>query len=196
MAAGSISPFDDLESPLSKGRQIDRNYRSLFHRIPHRKGPVPSPDYYKEPDFSYREIPYRENLEISGYFMSEKYFRKYKNLIVIFFRAPPEIEADLEKDYSGLLTSSEVVGIHVRTWYADYQSCGYDSAFYKAFLPPDMEYYKKAISLFEPGTVFAVVSDKIDWCKRNFAGIPGNFFSSKGKIIYTISICFPSARIT
>lgn len=48
---------------------------------------------YKEPKFSFSEIPKLDNLLLFGYFQSEKYFKKYKDKIYDLFSFPRKKEA-------------------------------------------------------------------------------------------------------
>jgi hypothetical protein len=173
--------FDDLSASYLKSREIDKNFHAIFRRIPHRIGPVPRFAYYAEPDFAYHPIPYQPNIEISGYFMSEKHFKKHRDLIIELFAPPEEIEADLQRDFSWLLEQPNTVGLHVRTWYKDYQAYDSNPKFYAAFLPPDIGYYKEAIDRFPADALFVVFSDRIDWCKKNFREIERKFYFVEGQ---------------
>ena len=105
---------------------------------------------YSEPNFHYDTIPYRNNMNISGYFQSEKYFKDY------------------EADIRNLLTTKNnfamrpgLVSIHVRRG---------DYLLYPRHHPTvEMSYYEKAMEL--SGTdKFLVFSDDIYWCKKHFIG--------------------------
>jgi Glycosyl transferase family 11 len=172
--------FDDLGAPRLP-IDLAKNYRALFHRIPNRISYARPYYTHYEPGFVYTPIPYQPHIAISGFFHSEKYFKKYRTLILDLFAAPQEIEEALRHDYSSLLENPHTVGIHVRTWYNDWKNYNHDYAFYKAFLPPDMEYYKKAIALFDPQTLFVVFSDHIGWCKQHFKEIDRNFVFIEGQ---------------
>jgi len=173
--------FENVTDPRLKFVNLETNYNALFYRIPNRISYAQPAFFYLEPDFRYRPIPYQPNIEICGYFESEKYFKKYRNLIVELFAAPDDIEEDLARDFSSIIDHPNTVGIHVRTWYRDFKSDIRGSVFYNIMLPPDIEYYKKAIDLFDPNALFVVFSDHIGWCKKQFKGIDRNFIFIEGQ---------------
>ena len=151
--------------PLENGDGMLHNYNVIFHRIPNQVNFASVQASYVEPDFEYRPIPYQPGLEVSGYFHSEKYFKKHKDLICEIFSAPKEIEDDLYRDHQLIIEHPKAVAIHVRTSLRDALMCESFSKFYSVILPPDIEYYKKAIELFDPDSLFVVFSDNIEWCK-------------------------------
>jgi len=165
--------FDNFDAAHLYGMNLEKNYRILFHRIKNRiSGENANPSViYEEPDFNYHPIPYQPNIEIVGFFLSEKYFSKYKDLIVELFSAPEEIENYLQMHFASILDHPKTVAVHVRTSYQDYEYAGFDTQFYKKYLPPDVEYFKKAIHTFDPDCLFVVFSDYIDWCKKQFKEI-------------------------
>lgn len=154
--------FADITAAYLKTRDVEKHYNALFYRIPNRIDYARPTFLYSEQGFVYQPIPYRPNMEISGYFQSEKYFKKYRKLILELFAAPDEIEEDLQKHFPSVIEHPNTVGIHVRTWYNDFKNFDSNYKFYDAFLPPDMEYYKKAIDHFSPDALFVVFSDRID----------------------------------
>lgn len=103
---------------------------------------------YKEPEHSYTEIPFKENIEIEGYFQSEKYFNHCRQDIIDAFQIP-------YKRLDGF------VSLHVRR--GDYLKC------------PDKhpvityEYIAEAVKYFigKGYSSFLVCSDDIKWCRLN-----------------------------
>jgi len=111
---------------------------------------------YREPRFSYDQIPYRRNMSINGYFQSEKYFKNSARLIRKMFKLKPEYRFDNEP---------HTCSIHVRrTDYIDLNTHFHT-------LTVD-DYYQKAMDWMEIFTAridkFYVFSDDIEWCKANF----------------------------
>ncbi len=110
---------------------------------------------YSEPVFHYNEIKYSENMDLKGYFQSEKYFIKYKNHILNLFEFTDEIK---QTDYQFADCS-----IHVRrTDYLnlqEYHPCC------------DLNYYQNAINIMKNNgcKTFLVFSDDIEWCKQNLS---------------------------
>lgn len=105
---------------------------------------------YQEPHFHYTPIPYRGNMNLLGYFQSERYFKDQEGII------REMLTPCLEYDYLNY------VSIHVRrTDYLTLEGC------YQIL---DMDYYQKAIELFNSDTKFLVFSDDLDWCRSRFKG--------------------------
>jgi hypothetical protein len=50
---------------------------------------------YREPNFAYNEIPFIFNVDLKGYFQSEKYFKSIKSEIREIFKEPAFAEAEL-----------------------------------------------------------------------------------------------------
>lgn len=105
---------------------------------------------YEEKRFAYDEIPYRPDMDISGYFQSYKYWEDCQDLIRYLFTSQTPISA---------IPNS--VAIHVRR--GDYLTLG------KCFNILPMSYYEQALSMIKAKRVL-VFSDDIKWCKANFRG--------------------------
>ncbi len=103
--------------------------------------------HYREVGHDYHGIPFVDDMELDGYFQSEKYFLKYRpDIIRLFnFQYQPTPE----------------VSIHVRR--GDYL------AFPESFPPVTLEYLHQAIERF-PGRDFLFFSDDIPWCRKHFRG--------------------------
>lgn len=169
--------FEKLDDPTEDYglNQLKDNYKYIFQHIPHLKEKV-SPIYvYREEDFAYHPIPYNDSIEIDGYFISEKYFSKHSRLIIDLFSPSAEIETVLEEKFKAILKHPNSVAIHVRTGYLEYKLNSFDPNFYKNFLPPDLEYIKKAIELFDDDALFVVFSDHLGWCKENLTSLNKQF---------------------
>ncbi len=179
--------FEKFDSPTEDFglRQLKENYAYIFHKIPHLKEEAIPSYLYTEPDFTYRPIPYQAHTEISGYFISERHFRKHRDLIVDLFSPSDEIMKILQERFIDIIQHPQSVGIHVRTGYLEYALNDFDNNFYLTFLPPDMEYFKKAIDLFDKESLFVVFSDHIEWCKEQFSQLNKNFiFVENQEYIY------------
>lgn len=126
---------------------------------------------YTEPKFSYTKIHnIYGNVNIHGYFQSEKYFIDNKEYI----------KNTIEKDmygYNGMNMDelktifSDYCFIHVRR--GDYLNLQH---VYKII---GIGYYNNAINIMKQNgyTKFAVLSDDINWCKQHFIGDEYKFFN-------------------
>ena len=171
--------FANLQNPhWQPDWDLRNNYNYIFHRINHEYFLKKPSCVYIEPDIGhvkYTAIPYTPNMEIVGYFLSEKYFYPHRDFIKQLFAPPKEIEDTLQQNFSEIVNHPKSVGIHVRTGYPDYKKGNFSAQFYSVYLRPDLEYYKKAILLFDSDSLFVVFSDNIGWCKKNFKDIPRQF---------------------
>lgn len=104
---------------------------------------------YKEPEFSYSDIPFKESIILDGYFQSEKYFAHCRPYILNAFQIP----------YSKL---EGFVSVHVRR-------TDYVTQFSDKHPPVTIEYLKEAIQYFiDLGyRSFLVCSDDIKWCREH-----------------------------
>lgn len=155
-------------------RQLKRNYETIFYRIPSSKKKIEPTFIYEELDFSYSPIPYSSHMEMIGYFLSEKHFSKYRDLILELFSPTKEIEEYLETHFKEILQHPKTIGVHVRTGYLEYSLNHFDPKFYENYLAPDMKFFKEAMNLFEEDSLFVIFSDHINWCKQHFVGIAKN----------------------
>jgi len=126
---------------------------------------------YREPSFSFNEIPKNDNIVLDGYFQSDKYFKNYKDgLIKLFNPYNPKFIRFKHTAVTFLynfivdkkLNYSDLVAVHVRR--GDYLK---NSDFHTNLTTTN--YYKEAMDIFE-NKYFIFVSDDIDWCKETFKG--------------------------
>lgn len=139
---------------------------------------------YTEPFFHYKEIQYKPNINLVGYFQSWKYFQSVIDEIVFRDDIHDEI---MDKMVPGLpnenwcsLTWPSVThgpqgyktcSIHVRR--GDYLNMSYHHPVMT------MEYYNKAIEMFPEVDYFIICSNDIEWCKTQFKGKRFIFSDSK-----------------
>jgi hypothetical protein len=113
---------------------------------------------YKEPHFHYAPIPYKQNLNLEGYFQSYKYLTGNEEIIKKLLTPKHN------------LTTIDITSIHCRR--TDYLKF---SQYHNVL---DMNYYNQAIKLC-PSNKYMIFSDDINWCKNNFKG--DQFIFSEGK---------------
>jgi glycosyl transferase family 11 len=125
---------------------------------------------YDEPYFQYKEIPYKENLNLNGYYQSWKYFDglnvkellkpklEFKNLILQTFNN------DYGLTYDELFAYKRVTAIHRRS--GDYLN--FQHVFTNLF---NTDYYEKAIEKLDEKTdYFLIFSNNIPECRERFKG--------------------------
>jgi hypothetical protein len=165
---------------------IPLNRRCIFFRLDD-SVPIESIQYtYIEPCHHYIEIPYRKNMQIVGYFQSEKYFQKYKELIQELFAPSDEIKSYLISNHQEIIENSKTVAIHFR----DYKK---EDPEQKCHPNCTREYYLAAIQKFPEDFLFVVFSNNIAWCKEAFLNFPRKFlFIEKEHFhhdFYLMSMC-------
>ena len=149
----------DLSRTGQSQRHINNYLNNIFSKV---KFGTPIPKYiFNERGFSYDQIPVADDLYLSGYFQSEKYFIKHAEDIRELFRCE-DTEIKLREHISQI---DYTCSIHVRRGdYLNYPNKHSQS-------PAD--YYNTAISLVKEqntNATFLVFSDDIQWCKNHFVG--------------------------
>lgn len=146
--------------------ELDKGYNkygTYFNHFPPPVTRVEDFGIYREPSFTYAEIPRKEQICFIGYFQSWKYFDDYKDqvfkMIMEGFTNIFPRDIDLKYDYK--------IAVHVRRGdYIEYSD---------EHPPVTMEYLRKAIFHFYNKGYhnFSIYSDDIKWCKEN---LPKNVF--------------------
>lgn len=174
----SLADQNDVECKLSSWRYY------IFENLDFRNDRIPIKNHHQEPFFHYTEIEYKENIDITGYFQSEKYFINNEELIRHSFIPKKEISDYLENKYGRMLNSGTTCSIHVRRG---------DYLFNPNYAVLDMSYYNEALDLMRKKGInkFIVFSDDINWCKINFNG--DEFFFVEGENdfndLFLMSMC-------
>ena len=133
---------------------------------------------YTESGFAYNEIPYTPNLELNGYFQSEKYMIRAEVLKLY------ELDSDT-KNYILDRYGDEFDGtasLHIRR--GDYVN--------KQDKHPilGMEYYNLAMKYLEKCQKFYIFSDDIEWCMQHFHGDKYVFIKDEDYIeLWLMSLC-------
>ena len=126
------------------------------------------PHYHFYDDFF--SLP--DELYLSGYWQSEKYFASIAPLLRAEFS--PALKLDtFNHDLQSRMQRENSVAVHVRR--GDYSSAAAYQSFF-GVLP--MEYYEKAIAHMQrevKNPVFYFFSDDAAWCKQNFSKHNGSF---------------------
>lgn len=121
---------------------------------------------YNEPKFSYDEIPYQENLMITGIFgfQSEKYFEDFKDEIHELFHISLNDIAKVGTETPELRIGKDkpITAVHIRR--GDYVK---NPQFHSLC---DKEYYERAMAEIGDSN-FIFVSDDMGWVKENFKGV-------------------------
>lgn len=129
----------------------------LLPNLKHRK--MLSGNYYQEKQFHYDEEYVNncpDNVNLYGYFQSEKYFAHIEDSIREDFTFKPEILRPCLETYDSI--GSTAISLHVRR--TDYVEKATDHP------PCSLEYYEAALNHFNVNLPVLVFSDDIEWCKQ------------------------------
>jgi hypothetical protein len=148
---------------VHQGRVASTYFSNLYRHVSQIPPEWKPQSYHIEKDgHPYSPIPYRENLLLSGYFQSERYFEGRGEDIKKLF-IDDRMRWGLREEFSDMLYCS--VSLHVRR--GDYVK------FPEVHNMLDKHYYQEALSYIRDrrdiDRVF-VFSDDIPWCRDNFNG--------------------------
>ena len=144
-----------------------KRYKNLFYKNLSAGCTDVSTKIYSEPAFHYNKIDHCEdNLKITGYFQSEKYFEHNRDYILKKLNVK-ELKANTKEKYGDF---SDYTSIHVRR--GDYLKLS------EYHYNLTMDYYKQCISSFDTEKEkFLIFSNDIEWCKDNFKFLKNVQFS-------------------
>lgn len=181
-AAESLAIDNDAEAifPSFKEKEnwnLRQNGEEIFFRVQQDR-PTDGVEYvYREPHYHYKEISYKKNMELLGYFQSDKYFRHNKERIIDLFAPSEKIKQYLAENYQEILSNPKSVSIH----YRDYTK---DDPTRKHHPNTSLGYFKRAVALFPKDSIFIVFSNKISWCKKHFPKLKRNFVFIENEHFY------------
>lgn len=123
---------------------------------------IENKEVHIEPYFQYSEIKYKPNLNLQGFYQSEKYFDDCKDIIHNLLT--PRIGFGIKYD---------TTAIHVRR--GDYLNLK------KEYVQLTQDYYNMAMEETKT-TKYIVFSDDISWCKENFKGEQFEFSEGRAPV--------------
>jgi hypothetical protein len=138
---------------------------------------------HNEPSFNYSPIQYNkgENLLLSGYYQSEKYFINNKEFILNLFKPTKEI---VDHILDVLPNIKDSISIHIRR--GDYLNL-------QDYHPQQpIDYYMSAVKLLGVDKNYLIFSDGLDDIKSWFDFLPNKQFITLGKNyldLYAMSMC-------
>ena len=115
--------------------------------------------YWNEPSYSFTPIKYQPNLEIRGYFQSEKYFSKYRDRLLYLFSPNEEDESYIQLKYQRILQHHNSVGVQLRYYKWEDKSS-------KIYPQYGRDYLEKAMSQFPNDTLFVISSNNMTFAKE------------------------------
>jgi hypothetical protein len=138
--------------------------------------------------FYFEKLPPNDNHPtiFSGYYQSEKYFKKHTEAIKSLFSYPLEFIDKVYNEYP-FFQNSTVAAINVRR--GDYLHS--DQSFNHPSI--SLEYINEAYKYLPQHDVLLIMSDDIEWCKENI-NLPNMVFNDNSKFwneegIWLLSLC-------
>ncbi len=182
----------DHQTPLlvpdlvnNKAFNIPHNKKILFQdRINSQKIPWVA-NRWKEPSFNYSPIPSLPNLELFGYFQSEKYFKHRRQELLELFKAPQGLNEKILTKYPFLASDAFVVGIQIRDYRQERPLGDYHPT-------KTRSYYETAMSYFPEDTIFLVSSNNLALAQECTEGVSPNIIYLSADYIeefYTLVLC-------
>lgn len=125
-----------------------------------------------------------DNVDLFGYFQSEKYFKHIEDEIRKDFTFKEELSTDCEQFFNMNFLGSKVISLHIRR--GDYVTNSNHPV-------QTLEYYKEALSKFPNDLPVLVFSDDFEWCDEQEMFNSDRFYLSEGSAsdadLYMMSLC-------
>lgn len=147
--------FDLNYYKQSKYGHISKYTNNIFRNLKFKK--IEEKIDYKEPYFHFKEIEYKNNLMLDGYFQSEKYFEKNRIQILELFSIDKISLKTINEKYKGL-NFDDCCSLHVRRG---------DYLLYPSIHPfCGLSYINECLKLVNLNNII-IFSNDIKWCKEN-----------------------------
>lgn len=162
--------FNECYTP-HQGHTSVKYKNNIFKEFTHNDD-IKIENIFSQKGHCFEEIPYTKNLQLQGFFQSEKFFIENKNEIIQKILKGIKTEEKVWEDVKKFISTinfnlkKPLVSVHVRR--GDYLK------FSHVHTPCGLDYYKKALSImkekigdFKP--IF--ISDDKNWCSETFKDI-------------------------
>ncbi len=115
---------------------------------------------WEEPRYRYDPIPFYPNMQIKGYFQSEKYFKHHREKILQLLAPSSKDMAYFRKKYDWLLKSPNTVGVQLRCYFVEIPLAS-------EYMQYGIDYLEKAMSLFPEDSLFVVTTNHVEYARKN-----------------------------
>jgi hypothetical protein len=95
--------------------------------------------------------------DLLGFFQTEKYFLHIKEEIKEHYTFKKDIVEESRRLFSSLFYDNRVISLHIRVS---------DNKDHSIMKPVDLNYYEKSLSCFDKNLPVLIVSDDIEYCKK------------------------------
>lgn len=142
-------------------QEFDSNspiYKHVFFRFDNSTPTEPIQFQWQEPTYAYKNISYHPNMQIAGYFQSEKYFHHYRDRLLNLLAPHPDDESYIQKKYQWIITHPNTVGIQLRYYKWEFPTEDLYPQYGK-------DYLETAMSLFPKSSLFVVSSNNLAFAR-------------------------------
>lgn len=112
-----------------------------------------------EPSHRYHPIEFHPDMQLLGYFQSEKYFAHHREKILQLFAPRPDDWSYIQNKYQWLMDHPLTVAIHVREVWEDPSA--------RIFIQYGRNFLSKAMAMFPPEALFIVISNNHHFARNN-----------------------------
>jgi len=144
-----------------------------------------SSPFISENQFNFNEYLFEncpDNVDLYGYFQSEKYFKHIEHELREDFIFKPDLLFDCQKFFKDSFDTQEVFSLHIRR--GDYTLNSNHPV-------QTIEYYEKSLQKFSKSIPVLVFSDDPAWCKEQKLLQPERFYISEGNAT-EVDLCLMS----
>jgi hypothetical protein len=156
---------------------------TIFQKVKFTNIEVPY-EVYNVGSFHYCEIPkFGRDVKLSGFFQSEKYFKKNREKILSLFEPNDDIKGRIYSTYGEIL-KGKTCSMHIRR--GDYTHLEN----YHPVLQPN--YYQESYEMIGSDTTYLIFSDDIEHCRTQFDYIKNKIFITgltDYEELYLMSFC-------
>ena len=173
----------DITELYNNHHPISKYVNTIFQRLNLSNDKIQY-EVYNVPHFHYCELPnFDRNVKLSGYFQSDKYFKKNREKILEIFECDNEVKEKLLIKYKDIL-KTKTCSVHIRR--GDYLHLNN----YHPVL--SLEYYEESYNIIGEDSTYLIFSNDIEFCKTNFGFIKNKIFIEDledYEEIYLMSFC-------
>lgn len=144
-------------------QEFDSNspiYQHVFFRFDNSEPPEPIQFQWQEPTYAYKNISYRPNMKLAGYFQSEKYFHHHRRRLLTLLSPHPDDQSYIQKKYQWIITHPNTVGIQLRYYKWEFPTEDLYPQYGK-------DYLETAMSLFPKSSLFVVSSNNLAFARAS-----------------------------
>lgn len=142
-------------------QDLDSNspiYQHVFFRFNNTAPTKPIQFHWHEPTYAYKNISYHPNMNLSGYFQSEKYFHHHRPRLLALLAPHPDDLCYIQNKYQWIITHPETVGIQLRYYKWEFPTEDLYPQYGKKYL-------ETAMSLFPKSSLFVVSSNNLAFAR-------------------------------